>query len=179
MKSTEDMTLEKLKALIRTIPNFPKPGILFRDITPLLQDGESFRFAVDRLADTLREGSVTKVVSVEARGLIFGGALAYRLGIGMIPVRKRGKLPWETFRKSYALEYGQDALEIHRDAIAPGDRVLIVDDLLATGGTVRAAIDLVEGLQGQVAGIVCLIELTEFRGRDRLKGYPLSSLIQF
>ncbi len=168
-----------LKQFIRNIPDFPKQGILFRDITTLLRDKKAFKAAVTGLAQAIRGKKVDYVIAVESRGFIFGAALAYKLGAGFVPVRKKGKLPAETLRAEYALEYGTDSLEIHKDAIKPGSRVLIVDDLLATGGTVSAVCQLSEKLKARVAGIVFLIELCDLKGRDKLKGYPVFSLIQY
>jgi adenine phosphoribosyltransferase len=168
-----------LKDYIRNIPDFPKPGILFRDITTLLKDKIAFKQAIDALVKKYKNKRIDTVVAVEARGFILGGAVASKLGAGFVPIRKGGKLPWKTDSITYALEYGTDTLEIHQDAISKGDRVLIVDDLLATGGTVKAVIDLVKQMQGEIAGIVFLIELTDLRGRDKLKDYPLFSLIKY
>ncbi len=167
-----------LKKYIRDIPGFPKPGIIFKDITPLLKDAKAFRLAVDKLSDDFKDKEIDAVVSVEARGFIFGAAAAYRLKTGIVPVRKKGKLPFKTLSAAYDLEYGQDTLAIHEDALKSGSRVLIVDDLLATGGTTRAVIDLVEKLGAKVIGIAFLIELTALKGRDKLKGYPVISLIK-
>lgn len=171
--------LKLLKDYIRSIPGFPKPGILFRDITTLLKDKKAFKEAVDTLADKYKNTKIDKVVAVEARGFILGGAIAHKLNAGFIPVRKKGKLPYKTISVTYALEYGTDTLEMHQDAIKQNDKVLIVDDLLATGGTVRAVTDLVKQLQGKIIGIAFLIELTDLKGRDKLKGYPIYSLIKF
>jgi adenine phosphoribosyltransferase len=168
-----------LKNHIRTIPHFPKTGILFRDITTLLKDKQAYRHAVDALSNKYRNKKIDKVVAVEARGFIFGGAVAHRIGAGFVPVRKKGKLPWKTSSITYELEYGSDTLEMHRDAIEKGDRVLIVDDLLATGGTVKAVTNLVKQHQGKIIGIVFLIELADLRGKEKLKGYPVFSLIKY
>jgi len=168
-----------LSAKIRALPDFPKPGILFRDITTLLQDGPSLKQAVDQLAELCSGTAFDLVVAPEARGFIMGTPLAYSLGKGFIPVRKAGKLPGKTRRASYTLEYGEDNLEIHEDAISPGMRVMVVDDLLATGGTIRSTVDLVESLGGIVVGVAFLIELTELKGRDLLEGYPIHSLIKY
>jgi len=168
-----------LKKSIRDIPDFPKPGILFRDITTLLKDKKAFKLAIDALAEKYKGKKINKVVAVEARGFIFGGAIAYKLGAGFVPVRKKGKLPWKTNSATYELEYGTDTLEMHQDAIGPHDKVLIVDDLLATGGTVKAVTDLVKQLQGEITGIAFLIELVSFKGKDKLKEYPVFSLIKF
>jgi len=168
-----------LKKYIRSIPDFPKAGILFRDITTLLKDKKAFNAVLTMLAAKFKGKKIDYVVAVEARGFILGGALANKLGAGFIPVRKKGKLPWKTNCATYSLEYGTDTLEMHHDAIAPGSRVLIVDDLLATGGTVSAVIDLVKQLQGKIVGIAFLIELTDLKGKDKLKGYPIYSLIKY
>ncbi len=168
-----------LKKLIRDIPDFPKKGIIFKDITTLLKEGNSFKEAVDKLAESVKGKKIDHVVSVEARGFIFGSALAYKLGTGIIPVRKPGKLPYKTYQVTYDLEYGQDTLTMHQDAIKPGEKVLIVDDLLATGGTTAATIELVKKLKGEIVGIVFLIELTFLKGIEKLKGYPVFSLIKY
>ena len=166
-----------LRALVRDIPDFPQAGILFRDITPLLADAGAFRAAVDALAAVHRE--VETVVAIESRGFILGAPVAYALGVGLVPVRKLGRLPGPTLREAYDLEYGANTVEIHRDAIAPGERVLIVDDLLATGGTVRAAAILVERLGGVVAGVAVLAELAALGGRELLADYDVTSLIVY
>ncbi|MDZ7260823.1 MAG: adenine phosphoribosyltransferase [candidate division KSB1 bacterium] len=171
--------MEQLKHLIRNVPDFPKKGIGFKDITTLIKDGKAFRKAVDDLAEPFQDKGVDLVVGVEARGFIFAAALAYKWGVGVIPVRKPGKLPAETLKEEYALEYGTDAVEIHKDAIQKGQRVLIVDDLLATGGTVAATARLVERLGGQIVGIAFLIELSFLKGREKLKKYQTVSLIKF
>lgn len=167
-----------LKEKIREIPDFPVPGILFKDITTLLKDGPAFREAIDALAELVKELEIDVVVGPEARGFIVGAPLAYKLGVGFVPVRKSGKLPAETLQASYQLEYGNDSLEIHRDAISPGMKVLVVDDLLATGGTIASAVDLVRQLGGQVTGVAFLIELTFLDGKDKLAGLPVFSLIK-
>lgn len=169
----------ELKRFIRDIPDFPTPGILFRDITPLLQDGQAFRRAIQALAARHHGRLPDAVVAIESRGLIIGSALAYELGVGMVPVRKKGKLPHQTYRATYTLEYGQDTLEIHQDALAKGDRVLLVDDLLATGGTMEATIRLIEQCGALVVELAFLIELTALKGRERLIPHPLISLIQY
>jgi adenine phosphoribosyltransferase len=168
-----------LKTCIRNIPDFPKPGILFRDITTLLKDKKAFRQAVDALASKYKNKKIDVVVAVEARGFILGGVIAHKLGAGFVPVRKKGKLPAKANSVTYDLEYGTDTLEMHHDAIKPNDRVLIVDDLLATGGTLCAVTDLVRQLQGKIVGITFLIELTDLKGIDKLKDYPVYSLIKF
>ncbi len=171
--------MKDLSRRIRNIPDFPKKGILFRDITPLLHDSESFREAVHILSDKYRNEEIDLVVSAEARGFILGACLAYKLGVGFVPVRKPGKLPYEVEKAAYELEYGEDALEMHRDAVREGDRVLVFDDLLATGGTARAICQLVEKPGGKVAGICFLIELTSLKGREKIKDYPVFSLIKY
>lgn len=168
-----------LKDHIRSIPGFPKPGILFRDITPLLADKLALKEAVNILSAKFKDKKVDIVVAAEARGFIFGGAVAQKLNAGFAPVRKKGKLPWRTYSAEYTLEYGVDSLEMHKDAFKPGARVLILDDLLATGGTVKAIIDLVKQLSGKIVGICFLIELTDLNGREKLKGYPVYSLIKY
>lgn len=170
--------MSDLKSYIRDIPGFPKAGIIFKDITTLLRDGKKFREAVDLLAAELKDRKIDIVLSVEARGFIFGAALAYKLGAGIAPIRKKGKLPFKTHSITYELEYGKDSLEIHQDAFQKGARVLIADDLLATGGTCRAVIDLVEKMGGTIVGLAFLIELTALKGRDKLKGYDIVSLIK-
>lgn len=169
----------ELKNYIRNIPDFPKAGILFRDITTLLKDKKAFKFALDALVNKYKNKRIDKVVAVEARGFILGGAIAHRLNAGFVPVRKTGKLPWKTNSVTYDLEYGTDTLQIHHDAIGVDDKVLIVDDLLATGGTVKAVTDLVKQLQGKIVGIAFLIELTDLKGKDKLKDYPVYSLIKY
>jgi adenine phosphoribosyltransferase len=169
----------RLKNTIRNIPDFPKPGILFRDITTLLQNKKAFKQALDELAAKFKGKKIDYVVAVEARGFIFGGVLACKLGAGFIPVRKKGKLPWKTKSVTYQLEYGTDTLQIHADALRPGDQVLIIDDLLATGGTVRAVADLIEAQGAKITGIGFVIELVDLKGRQKLKGYPLVSLVKF
>lgn len=171
--------IEALKAKIRDIPDFPTKGIVFKDITPLLLDGQAFRLAIDLLGSRYQDGGVEVVAGIEARGLIIASALAYRMGAGLAIVRKPGKLPYKTHRAAYELEYGSDAVEVHQDAIKPGERVLIADDLIATGGTARAVLDLVEQMGGEVVGAAFLIELTSLKGRERLKGCNVFSLIQF
>ncbi len=170
---------ERLKQLIRVIPDFPKKGISFKDITTLLKDGPGWRKSIRLLAEACRGMGAEAVVGPEARGFMIGSALAYELGIGFVPVRKAGKLPGATLRGEYKLEYGQDVLEIHRDAIRPGEKVLVVDDLLATGGTISASLDLVKKLGGEVVGLAFLIELTELGGRNKLGDYKVVTLIQY
>lgn len=172
-------SVEELREAIRSVPDFPKKGIVFRDITTLLKDPIHLESAVEYLSAPYRSSQIAKVVCIEARGFILGGAIARALGAGFVPARKRGKLPAETLRQEYALEYGTDAVEIHRDAIAPGDRVLVHDDLLATGGTARAACRLVESLGGTVVGVCFLVELSFLGGRGQLQGYDVFSLIDY
>ena len=173
------MTSVDLAAKIRDIPDFPKRGIVFKDIMPLLADPEALHETVERLAEFAEPRKPDVVLGAEARGFILGGALAYRLGCGFVAARKPGKLPWRTISAKYALEYGFDALELHADAISDGARVLIHDDLLATGGTAKAKIDLVEQLGGSVAGLAFVIELEFLNGREKLGGYDICSLIQY
>ncbi len=169
----------RLQDIIREVPDFPKKGILFYDITTLAKNPPAFHQAIDQLAEHYRDRPVDLVVSVEARGFIFGAALAYKLGAGFVPVRKPGKLPAEKVRVEYALEYGTDAMEIHKDAIEPGQRVLVFDDVLATGGTIAAAIDLVKRLGGAVIGTAFLIDLTFLNGKQKIGDYQVFSLIQY
>lgn len=168
-----------LRQVIRDIPDFPKEGIIFKDITPLLKDPASFKYAIDSIANHHSDSMVDLVLGAEARGFIIAGALAYRLNAGFIPARKPGKLPHEVTTAEYELEYGMDSLEMHKDAILAGDRVLIVDDVLATGGTAAAKINLVEGLGGIVVGTAFLIELTFLGGRSRLGDKDVLSLVQY
>lgn len=168
-----------LRRLIRDVPDFPKPGVMFKDITPLLKDPEAFRQCIDALAERYEKQAIDAVTAVEARGFIVGTVLAYRLGRGMIPIRKAGKLPWKTEKVEYSLEYGTDTVEIHQDAVAPGARILVADDLLATGGTALATAQLIEKLGGRVVEIAFLIELSSLKGREKLKGYPVFSLVTF
>src|SRR3954447_1944508 len=171
--------MDHLKKLIREVPDFPKPGINFYDITTLLKHPEGLRKTVDALAAQYEGAQIDTVVGVEARGFIFAPALAYHLGAGFVPVRKPKKLPAECASISYELEYGQDTLEIHRDAVGEGHRVLIADDLLATGGTAKAVVDLVEGLGGKVVGLVFVVELNFLNGRQKFNGYDVRSLIKY
>lgn len=173
------MNSENLKKLIREVPDWPKPGILFYDITTLLKDSQGFRTLIDNLYDHYHARPVDVVAGIEARGFIFGPALAYRLGAGFVPVRKPNKLPAKAAKETYQLEYGTDSLEIHEDAIHPGQRVLILDDLLATGGTASATARLVSKLGGEVVGCGFAIELTFLKGRDKLKDFDVFSLLQY
>jgi adenine phosphoribosyltransferase len=169
----------KLEKTIRDIPNFPKKGILFKDITTLLSDKTAHKKAIDMLANSVKNKKIDYIVAAESRGFIFGGALAYRLGCGFVPVRKPGKLPSKTYKHTYSLEYGKDSLEMHRDAFPKGSRVLVLDDLLATGGTAGALVKLVEKLNGKIVGVIFLIELTDLKGRKKLNKYPIYSLIKY
>ena len=171
--------LDDLKQAIRDVRNFPKPGIIFRDVTPLLLDIELFRRAIDLMTAPYRDARITRVVSIESRGFLFGAPIALALGAGLVPIRKPGKLPAATQRVEYALEYGSDALEMHHDAIQPGDRVLIVDDVLATGGTAVAATQLVGETGGAVVGFTFLIELDFLKGRQRLAGRRVEALLHY
>lgn len=170
---------ERLRAAVRDIPDFPKEGIVFKDITTLLLDPEAHALAVKALADPFRADPPDQIMGVESRGFIFGSTLAYELGVGLILARKPGKLPGETESVSYELEYGTDALEVHKDAIKPGAKILVVDDLLATGGTARGAVELVERLGGQVAGVVFLIELGFLNGREQLGDRAVYSILRY
>ena len=168
-----------LKTLIRDVPDFPKPGILFRDITPLLSAPEGLRAVVEPLAARYRDSGVTKIVAIESRGFIFGAALALELGIGFVPVRKKGKLPHVCRAETYDLEYGSDTVEIHADALNTGERVVIVDDVIATGGTLAAACRLVAALGAEVHEAACVIELTFLPGREQLGGVPFHALVEY
>ncbi len=170
---------DSLKKYIRSIPDFPKQGILFRDITTLLKNKAAFKKAINSLAQAVKGKKIDYIIAIESRGFIFGAPLAYKLGAGFVPVRKKGKLPAETISAEYALEYGTDSLHVHKDAIKPGARVLIVDDLLATGGTMAAVCQLATQLKAKISGIIFLIELCGLKGREKLKGYPVYSLIQY
>jgi adenine phosphoribosyltransferase len=173
------MNIDDLKQKIRNIPNFPKPGIVFRDITTLLDDTEAFQKVIDIYADHFKDKDINKIVAIESRGFIFGGALAYKMDAAFVPVRKLGKLPGETIKKEYELEYGVDALEMHRDAIKSGDQVLIVDDLMATGGTLAATCGMVEKLGAIIAGIAVLIELSFLKGQEKFQKYDYLPLIKY
>src|SRR6267154_954609 len=179
MEPKAALNCEHLKTLIREVPDFPKPGILFYDITTLLKDKAGFATLIDALSEHYINHDVDLVLGIEARGFIFGPALAYRLNAGFVPIRKPRKLPAETVKWTYDLEYGTDTLEIHRDAIKPGQRVLIVDDLLATGGTAAACVDLVRGLGGAVAGVAFAVELLFLNGRSRLAGLDVFSVLEY
>lgn len=173
--------MENLKRLIRTIPDYPKPGIMFRDVTTLFGDAQGFKAAIARMAEPYRAEPVDAVAGIEARGFILGGAIADRLGCGFVPIRKKGKLPWKTIGQEYELEYGVDAIEIHADAIEKGERILVVDDLIATGGTAEAAVKLVRRSGGEVLGATFVIDLPELGGTKRLEaiGVKVQTLIAF
>lgn len=171
--------MEHLRSRIREVPDWPKPGILFYDVTTLLKHGESFRDVIERLILPYRDKAVDVVVGIEARGFIFAPTIAYALGAGFVPVRKPGKLPAATHRVNYDLEYGTDCLEIHCDAVQPGERVLIVDDLIATGGTAKAVADLLQRMGATVVGLAFLVELDFLHGRDKLGSYEITSLIHY
>lgn len=173
-----DPRVGRVQSLIRDVPDFPKPGILFKDITPLIGDGPAFRLVTDLLAERVASMGIERLVGIESRGFIFGAALAERLGIGLAPVRKPGKLPWRAARETYELEYGTDALEMHEDAVL-GHRCLVIDDLLATGGTASATARLIERQGGQVAGFAFVVELDFLRGRARLGDRPVTSLLHY
>ena len=173
------MSADSLRAQIREVPDFPKPGILFYDITTLLSDAAAFREAIELMTEPFKDEQIDIVVGMESRGFIFSAPMAMHLDAGFVPVRKLGKLPAETISVEYELEYGTNTLEVHRDAIRPGQRVLIVDDLLATGGTVLGTIDLVEQLKGEIVGLSFLVELGFLNGRERLSGYRINSVIGY
>lgn len=179
MTKTNTLRKSDLKGRIRDIPDFPKEGIIFKDITTLLKDGDAFKKSVNLLANKFKRERIDYVVGVEARGFIFGAALAYKLGAGFVPVRKKGKLPAKTKSITYELEYGNDVLEIHEDALGPDTRVLIVDDLLATGGTIQAVCELVKSQKATIAGVAFLVELKFLRGIEKLKDLPVYSVIKY
>lgn len=168
-----------LKTFIRDVPDFPKSGITFKDITPLLSSRDAFRQSIRQMTDPFRKSKITQVVAIESRGFIFGSAMASELRAGFVPIRKPGKLPWTTFRNEYTLEYGSGTLEIHRDALSATDRVLVVDDVLATGGTAAATCALVQKFESTIVSLVMLMELRFLAGREKLKGLPIYSLIQY
>jgi adenine phosphoribosyltransferase len=178
-RTAEGDGLEALKSKIRHVPDFPKPGILFYDVTTLLRDPEGFRLAIESLSTPYEDRGISAVVGIESRGFILGSAVADRIGAGFIPVRKTGKLPAECIRATYELEYGTDSLEMHRDAIEKGQRVLVVDDLLATGGTARATVDLVKQIGGVVEGVAFLIELVDLNGRAKLAGENIHAVLRY
>ncbi len=171
--------MKKYAKLIRDIPDFPKPGVIFKDITTLIKNGKAFNEVIDIFYGKTRGKKIDLVLAIESRGFIFGGALAQKLKVGFVPVRKPGKLPWAVEQESYSLEYGQDTLQIHQDAVKKGQRVLIIDDLLATGGTLQATCRLVEKLGGKIAGILVLIELAFLKGKEKLNNYDFYSLIKY
>ena len=173
------MNIEKLKAAIRDIPDFPKPGIIFKDITPILSDPALFRSAVDLLADRHRDKNIHKIVAIDARGFLFGGAMCDRLGMGLVPIRKKDKLPYQTYEETYDLEYGSATLAVHQDAFVQGERVVLVDDLLATGGTAAASVKLIEQAGAEIVEIDFLMELTFLNGREKLAGYEIFAPIAF
>ena len=173
------VNLEQIRSAIRTIPDFPQPGILFRDITPILADAGLFQQVIDLLAEKTVNFGAEKVVGIDARGFLFGAAVAYKLGVGLVPIRKKGKLPYKTICYSYALEYGKADMEIHVDAVRPGERVVLVDDLLATGGTAAAAVHLVQELGAKVEAALFFIELADLNGRKHLGGVPVETLVAF
>lgn len=168
-----------LHAAIRDVVDFPKPGILFKDITPILADGKLFRQSIDLLCETAGGAKIDKVVGIDARGFIFAAAVADRLGAGFIPVRKKGKLPWKTAQAAYSLEYGESIVELHQDAVTPGESILLVDDLLATGGTAAAAVSLLDGLGANLIGISFLIELAFLNGREKLAPHPINAILTY
>jgi adenine phosphoribosyltransferase len=168
-----------LKEKIRTVPDFPKKGIMFRDITPLLADAPAFKYSISQVLQHYRHKGITVVASAESRGFIFGAVIAYELGVGFVPLRKPGKLPYRKIRQEFETEYSTDCFEIHEDAIKPGDKVLVVDDLLATGGTGKAAADLIRRLGGSVVGFAFIIELSFLHGREKLKGHEVLCLIDY
>lgn len=179
MASATDKFTGDLCSLIRDVPDFPKPGILFRDVTPLLQNGPAFRVCIERLCESLASVQPSVIAGIESRGFIFGAAAAAMMGIGFVPVRKLGKLPWKTRQARYQLEYGGDGIEVHEDAVAKGARVALVDDLLATGGTAGAARRLLEEVGGQVVVASFVVELAALKGRDKLPGLPIQALIRY
>ena len=178
-RTPREKRLNELKSAIREIPDFPKKGILFYDITTLLKDPKAFSAILEELASPYKAAGIQKVVAIEARGFIFGAPLAHQLGAGFVPIRKPGKLPADVYESTYSLEYGNSTIAVHQDAITRGERVLLVDDLLATGGTMAAAVDLVKRLGGKIYGLAFLVELTDLKGRDQLKDYDILSLIQY
>ncbi|MDI6883424.1 MAG: adenine phosphoribosyltransferase [Patescibacteria group bacterium] len=173
------MTLKNLKKKVRSIPDWPEKGVVFRDITPVLEDKKLFRFLIEELSKFAKGENPDKIVGIDARGFILASALAYKLKTGLAIVRKKGKLPYKTIKKKYTLEYAAETLEMHRDAIKKGERVLLIDDLLATGGTMKAASEIVKKLGGKIVGILFFIELKGLKGRKKLKGYRVKSLINF
>jgi adenine phosphoribosyltransferase len=173
------MSAEALRAAVRDVVDFPKPGIVFKDITPILADGKLFRDSISLLCETAGGAKIDKVVGIDARGFIFAAAVADRMGAGFVPVRKSGKLPWKTHRSAYELEYGEAIIELHQDAVRPGESILVVDDLLATGGTAAAALELLDGLGARVLGVSVLIELAFLNGRAKLAPHPVHTIITY
>lgn len=171
--------MKKLEEYIRNIPNFPKEGIIFRDVTTVLQDKDGFKLAIDSMQKEIEDADFDIVVGAESRGFIFGAPIAYNLNKAFVPVRKKGKLPYKTIEQTYDLEYGQATVEIHEDAIKPGQKVVIVDDLIATGGTIEAMIKLVERLGGEVVRICCLVDLPDLKGKEKLSKYDIRTIIEF
>jgi adenine phosphoribosyltransferase len=171
------MNLDKIKAAVRNVPNFPKPGIIYKDITPLLQDRDILSYLIKYLADNYREQHPDYIAGIEARGFILGAAMAVELGCGFVPIRKKGKLPYHTLQQSYSLEYGEATIEVHTDAFPPGAKVVLVDDLLATGGTASAAVTLLNRLKANIIGIEFIIDLAFLHGRECLQSYPVRALI--
>lgn len=171
--------MKKLEEYIRNIPNFPKEGIIFRDVTTVLQDKDGFKLAIDSMQKEIEDADFDIVIGAESRGFIFGAPIAYNLNKAFVPVRKKGKLPYKTIEQTYDLEYGQATVEIHEDAIKPGQKVVIVDDLIATGGTIEAMIKLVERLGGEVVRICCLVDLPDLKGKEKLSKYDIRTIIEF
>jgi adenine phosphoribosyltransferase len=171
--------MERLKSQIRDVPDFPKPGIVFRDITPVLANAQLFRLAVNVCAERYQRKHIDKIAAIDARGFLFAGALAHVLGVGLVPIRKKGKLPAKSISASYNLEYGENVLEIHEDAFKPGERIVIFDDILATGGTAAAAVELVKKLQGDIFEVAFLLELGQLKGREKLTPHSIFSAIQY
>jgi len=171
--------MDRLKAEIRDVPDFPKPGIMFRDITPLLGNGQLFRLAINVCAERYQRKHIDKIAAIDARGFLFAGALAHVLGVGLVPIRKKGKLPFKAISASYNLEYGENTLEIHEDAFKPGERIVIFDDVLATGGTAAAAVELVKKLNGEIFEVAFLLELGALKGRNKLTPHPVFSAISY
>ncbi len=171
--------VDMLRAAVRDIPEFPKPGIIFKDITPILGDGELFQASISLLAETAGSMPIDKVVGIDARGFIFAAAVADRLKAGFVPIRKKGKLPWKTHEASYTLEYGEAVVEIHQDAVKPGEKILLVDDLLATGGTAAAAVQLLDRLEAEIVSVSFLIELSFLEGRAKLGEHSISSILSY
>ena len=177
MNGVRSVPVETLKAALRDVPDFPQEGIVFKDITPILSCPDLFKLAIDQMSLGLDTAGIDKIVGIDARGFIFGAAMASKIGCGFTPARKAGKLPWETVKESYSLEYGEATLELHSDAVRKGERVVIVDDLLATGGTASAAANLVNKLGGEIVNIQFFVDLSFLPGREKLSGYPVKSLI--